>query len=155
MPAGLPDVRKSEDLPATEHPGFTGLRWLDVIGPGCLFYRTFSGEGGRGLVATKVHVNAIGTALGAFVPGGGLVKVTATGSIAVESRGIATDTGQLELAWKYREKDRASVFSLADFNWYSHSRSAVDDWADQLVEAWNTPIDHKIDDSLPFTWRPW
>jgi hypothetical protein len=106
------------------------------------------------LVATKAHVNAAGTALGFLIPGGGLVKTTAKGSIAVEANIYDGRTKELLVAWADREQDRSALFSFADFSWYSHARDTVDTWAKQLVEGYNTPINHKVEDRTPFTLNP-
>jgi hypothetical protein len=106
------------------------------------------------LVATKAHINAAGTALGIFVPGGGLVKTTAKGSIAIEANVYDGGTKELLVAWADREQDRGSLFSFSDFSWYSHARDTVDNWAQQLVEGYNTPIDHKVEDRTLFTLNP-
>jgi hypothetical protein len=106
------------------------------------------------LIATKAHINAAGTALGMFVPGGGLVKATAKGSIAIEANVYDGGTNELLVAWADREQDRSSLFSFSDFSWYSHARATVDNWAQQLVEGYNTPIDHKVEDRTLFTLNP-
>lgn len=106
------------------------------------------------LVATKAHINAAGTALGIFVPGGGLVKSTAKGSIAIEANIYDGGTNELLVAWADREQDRSSLFSFSDFSWYSHARDTVNNWAEQLVEGYNTPIDHKVEDRTIFTLNP-
>ncbi len=106
------------------------------------------------LIATKAHINAAGTALGMFVPGGGIVKATAKGSIAIEANIYDGGTNELLVAWADREQDRSSLFSFSDFSWYSHARATVDNWAKQLVEGYNTPIDHKVEDRTLFTLNP-
>ncbi len=106
------------------------------------------------LVATKAHINAAGTALGMFVPGGGVVKATAKGSIAIEANVYDGATNELLVAWADREQDRSSLFSFSDFSWYSHARATVDNWAQQLVEGYNTPIDHTVEDRTWFTLNP-
>jgi hypothetical protein len=106
------------------------------------------------LVATKAHINAAGTALGFLVPGGGLVKTTAKGSIAIEANVYDGGTNELLVAWADREQDRGSLFSFSDFSWYSHARDTVDNWAQQLVEGYNTPIEHKVEDRTLFTLNP-
>lgn len=106
------------------------------------------------LIATKAHINAAGTALGFLVPGGGLVKTTAKGSIAIEAKIYDGGTNELLVAWADREQDRGSLFSFSDLSWYSHARATVDNWAKQLVEGYNTPIDHKVEDRTIFTLNP-
>lgn len=105
-------------------------------------------------VATKAHINAAGTALGIFIPGGGLLKTAAKGSIAIEANIYDGKTNELLVAWADREQDRGSLFSFSDFSWYSHARATVDNWAKQLVEGYNTPIEHKVEDRTLFTLNP-
>lgn len=88
------------------------------------------------------------------MPGGGLVKTTAKGSIAIEVKVIDGDTGELIIQWADREQDQSSLFSLNDFSWYSHARGIVDTWAQQLVALHNTTTDKLVEDSLPFTLSP-
>jgi hypothetical protein len=123
---------------------------VDVADPETIVYAFALTE----LIATKAHINAAGTALGIFVPGGGLVKTTAKGSIAIEAKIFDGGTDELLVAWADREQDRGSLFSFADFAWYSHARATVDNWAEQLVEGYNTPIDHKVEDRSIFTLNP-
>lgn len=106
------------------------------------------------LIATKAHINAIGTVAGSLVPGGGLVKTSATGSIAIEVKVIDGETGEIIIQWADREQDQNSIFSLSDFSWYSHARKSIDTWAEQLVELHNLTTKDQVDDSLPFTLDP-
>jgi hypothetical protein len=106
------------------------------------------------LKPTKVVVNAAGTALGVLAPGGGIVKSTAKGSIAVEVKARDGKNNELLLAWADREIDRAAPFSFRDFSAYAHARKAVQFWAEDLLEAWNTPDSHVIEGPLPVTLNP-
>jgi hypothetical protein len=83
-----------------------------------------------------------------------LVKTTAKGSIAIEANVYDGGTNELLVAWADREQDRGSLFSFSDFSWYSHARDTVDNWAQQLVEGYNTPIEHKVEDRTLFTLNP-
>jgi hypothetical protein len=106
------------------------------------------------LVATKAHINAAGTVLGALVPGGGLVRSTAKGSIAIEVKVIGGETGEVIITWADREQDRSSLFSLSDFSWYSHARKAIDIWAEQLLELHHVTTKDLVEDISPFTLNP-
>lgn len=106
------------------------------------------------LVATKVHVNLAGTALGAVVPGGGLVKSTAKGSVAVEVAAYDGGNNELLLTWADRKVDQGSLFSFKDFSQLGHQRKAADSWATSLIEVWNTPASHKVEGLSPFTLSP-
>ncbi len=103
---------------------------------------------------TKVMVNAAGTALGAFVPGGGIVKSTAKGSIAVEVSARDGKDNELLLTWADREIDQSSPFSFRDFAVYAHARKTVRRWAEDLLEAWKTPDTHLIEGPSPITVNP-
>lgn len=103
---------------------------------------------------TKVVVNAAGTALGAVVPGGGLVKSTAKGSIAVEVSARDGKDNELLLTWADREIDRSAPFSFRDFAAYAHARKTVRRWAEDLLEAWTTPDTHLIEGPSPVTINP-
>lgn len=74
---------------------------------------------------TKVAVNAGGTALGMIVPGGGLVKSGAKGSIAVEVTARDGKDGDLLLSWADRRIDRTAPFSVRDFAEYAHARKTA------------------------------
>lgn len=103
---------------------------------------------------TKVIVNAAGTALGALVPGGGIVKSTAKGSIAVEVSARDGKNNELLLTWADREIDQSSPFSFRDFAAYAHARRSVRRWAEDLLEAWTTPDTHLIEGPSPITVNP-
>jgi hypothetical protein len=64
---------------------------------------------------TKVAVNAAGTALDILVPGGGVVKSVAKGSIAVEVAARDGRNNDLLLTWADREIDTTSPFSFRVF----------------------------------------
>ncbi|MBP9838339.1 MAG: DUF3313 family protein [Proteobacteria bacterium] len=106
------------------------------------------------LDATGVAVNAAATVAGIFVPGSGLVKRFATGSIAIE--GIIRDgkTGDILAEFKDREADKETVLSARDFQKYSHARYTLDEWAEQFAQLSSTTSDVKVEDSLPVTINP-
>ena len=106
------------------------------------------------LIATKAHINALGTVAGAMVPGGGLMKSTAKGSIAIEVKVIDGETDEVIITWADREMDRSSLFNVNDFSWYSHARKHVDDWAEQLVMLHNVTTSDYVEDSSGFTLNP-
>lgn len=103
---------------------------------------------------TKVVANTAGTALGVLVPGGGMVKSVAKGSIAVEVTARDGKNDELLLAWADREIDRASIFSFRDFSTYGHERETIRSWAEDLLSAWKTPDTQVIADPLPVTLNP-
>ncbi len=103
---------------------------------------------------TKAVVNAAGTALGFLVPGGGLVKSTAKGSIAVEVNAYDGANRELLLSWADREIDRVSPFSFRDLSAYGHAHKTIRRWAEDLLKAWNTPDTVVIEDPSPVTLDP-
>ena len=123
------------------------LEVVDQPGPGVFVLELARAE----LTPTDPTINTIGTAAGFFVPGGGLIKRVGQGSIAIE--GIVRDgeTGEVLEQFRDREADKSSAFSVKDFQQYAHARESIVDWAEQLAELANTPLDHKVEDSLPFS----
>ena len=107
------------------------------------------------VVATKVHINAIGTGLGLFVTGGGLLSSTAGGSIAFEAQLYDGQNGELLVAFADREADKISVASLRDYQFYAHARQSIRDWSEQIVELAHSNEDTQVSDSLPATLLPW
>ena len=99
---------------------------------------------------TNPSINALGTAAGFFVPGGGLVKIAAKGGVAIEGFIDETNKQTLLEQFKDKESDKAAPFTVKDFQKYAHIRSSIDDWSMQLAEILNQPVGHKVKDSLPF-----
>jgi hypothetical protein len=103
---------------------------------------------------TSPIVNVIGTAAGYFVPGGGLIKIVGKGEIAMEGMICDAKTGSHYERFKDREEDKASAFSVRDFQRYAHLRAAIDDWSSQILEILAKSPDEQVEDSLPFTLNP-
>jgi hypothetical protein len=103
---------------------------------------------------TSPIVNVIGTAAGYFVPGGGLIKIVGKGEIAMEGMICDAQTGSQYERFKDREEDKASAFSIRDFQRYAHLRAAIDDWSSQILEILSKSPDESVEDSLPFTLNP-
>ena len=106
------------------------------------------------LKPTLAAVNAAATAAGAFVPGAGMVRRFGTGSIAIEVIVRDGKTKDMLAEFKDRESDKDSLFTVRDFQMYSHARNAIDDWAEQFAELSSTTGDVTVDDSLPITLNP-
>lgn len=106
------------------------------------------------LVPTGAVINSVGTVAGFFVPGSGLVRLAGTGSVAME--GVIRDGGSGEplAEFKDRQRDKTSPFSVKDFQEYSHTRQAIDEWARQYAELSATPLEHRVEGSLPVTLNP-
>ena len=107
------------------------------------------------VVATKVHINAVGLAAGFAVAGGGLISSTAGGSIAFEAKIFDGQNGELLAAYADREVDKVSIVSLKDYQFYAHAKDAISEWAEQFAELANSEKTEKVDDSLPVNFSPW
>ena len=106
------------------------------------------------LIPTNPIVNLVGSAAGYLVPGGGLIKIAGKGSIAMEGMIADSFSGEYLERFKDREEDKASAFSLKDFQRYAHLRVAIDDWCSQLVEILAKPASQDTADSVPLTLNP-
>lgn len=103
---------------------------------------------------TLAVVNAAATTAGFFVPGAGLVRRLGSGSIAME--GMVRDGETLDILAEFqdREADKDSLFTVRDFQRYSHARYSIDDWSEQLAKLASTTSEVKVDDSVPVTLIP-
>ena len=75
------------------------------------------------LVPTNPGLNLVGTVAGFFVPGGGLLKIAAEGSVAME--GFVAEhkiPEELYEQFKDREGQKYSAFTLKDYQRYAHIR---------------------------------
>ena len=104
--------------------------------------------------STDVVRNVLGTALGAVMPGGGLIAIRSSGSTAIE--GVVRDGATSEPLFIFadRERGKTSPFSFNDFTRYSHARAAMDDWAEQIVKACELPVGAPLSDSSAITLLP-
>lgn len=107
------------------------------------------------LVPTDVGRNVVGTGVGTFVPGGSLISVGSSGSIAIEGRFRDLRTGEVVAEFKDREKGRIAPVDLTGFTSFRIAERAVDDWAEQIVEILITPAGAEVSDSSPLTLLPW
>lgn len=111
------------------------------------------------LVPSKAVLNAL--MMGASVvtpPGTGAVVGEATdskGSVAFEARYRDAQTNEVVAKFADREAPKASLFNIKDYQWYAHTRTIMDEWAEQLVLVSNLTEDGVVDDSLPFDLLPW
>lgn len=90
---------------------------VDKPGPDVLTIETALTE----LVPTKAWLNTL-EAVTIFVP-------FSKGLTAMESRMIDGSTGKIIATVADTKQGRISVFSGADFTWWSHARNAIDSWA--------------------------
>ena len=93
------------------------------------------------LKPTKPVINAVGSALGFLVPGGGVIKVVGTGTIAIEA--------------VLRDGVTNEELVLFDYTWFGHAKETIDDWSAQYVELASTPLSHRVEGSSHFTLKPW
>jgi len=106
------------------------------------------------LTPTDVARNVVGAALGAFVPGGGVVSLGSQGTIAIEGWLISGATGKVIFVFADRESGKLAPVSLNDFSLYSHARDAIDDWAEQWSQIIETGGRERVRDSSPITLLP-
>ncbi len=106
------------------------------------------------VVPTKPEVNFIGTALGFFIPGGGLVKIAGEGSIAMEGFVSEESVDIVYEQYKDREGQKASAFSLKDYQRYAHIREVIDDWATQIAQLLVTSPAVTVEDSWVISLSP-
>lgn len=105
---------------------------------------------------TKVAVNLGGLVLGFIRTGVGLVTVVAgsKGSIAVEVTVRDGKDHTVLSSWADRRVDRLSLFSFRDFFRYAHARRAVQQWAEEMLLDWNTPVTVVIEKPSRITINP-
>lgn len=107
------------------------------------------------LVPTDLARNAAGDILGFYVLGGSLLSAGSGGSTAIEGRFLDAETNDVLWMFKDREVDQIAPIDLAGLTPYRHIENTIDDWANEIVELLNTPMDHKVTHKLPFTLLPW
>ncbi len=103
---------------------------------------------------TNPGINIVGTIGGFLLPGGGIIKLLGTGSVAIEGRIRDGESGEVFFEFKDREIDKASAFSVKDFQMYAHARRTIDEWAGQIAEILSTGSDQQVNDALPFSLNP-
>ena len=103
---------------------------------------------------TLAALNVAATTAGFFIPGAGLVQRLGSGSIAIE--GIIRDgkTGDILAEFKDRKADKNALFSVRDYQQYSHARHTMDEWAEVFAKLASTTQDVKVEGSLPVTLNP-
>lgn len=105
------------------------------------------------LEPSAAAVNAAATAAGFFVPGTGLIKQFTKGSVAIEA--ILRDSDSTVLAeFRDRKTDKAAIFTIKDFQRYSHTRATIDEWAREFAELSSTPSSIKVEEDFPVDISP-
>ena len=98
------------------------------------------------VVPTKIWLN---TVTEVFV--GGLDQ----GTTAFEGRLRDGKTKAVISEFKDREFGQMSIASVADLEWYAHSRHTLGGWADDLTEVLNRKPGEKLSKMSTVTLRPW
>lgn len=106
------------------------------------------------VTGTDVARNVLGTALGVIVPGGGLISVRSSGTIAVEGAVKEAKTGKPLFVFADRQRGRIAPFSFNDFTELSHARRAIDDWSEEIVESCAASPGTRVDGSSAITLLP-
>jgi hypothetical protein len=112
------------------------------------------------LVPNKAVLGAIGLAAWGAPLEIGIPVATATaflahGSIAVEARVRAADSGMVVAMFADRETGKMRIVDLRSLTWYGNAYEAMDDWASAFVELANTPRERKVRGAPLFTFMPW
>ncbi len=107
------------------------------------------------VIPSNPGINLVGTAAGFFVPGGGLIKLAGESSVAMEgySCNMSSQIALFE-QFKDRETQKASAFTLKDFQRYAHIRVILDDWANQVAQLTVTKSSVLVEEELPFLISP-
>lgn len=98
------------------------------------------------VVPTKVWLNAI-----TYI----LIGPVSTGSTAMEGRLRDAKTGEIVCEFKDRELGQMDLVSIADLEWYSHSKHTIDNWSDKIVEIFTAGVYGNVSTSSTVTLRPW
>ena len=95
-----------------------------------------------------VRVNAL-RALGTFA------NRAEHGYVAIEGRVRDGETGEIVVMFADRETAKMRILDIQSLHWYGHAFEIFDEWAAQLVEVANRPLEPGIADSAVFTLYPW
>jgi hypothetical protein len=64
-------------------------------------------------------------------------------------------TGEVICMCADRENAKFAPVNLPQYTWYRPATNIIHEWADQFVELSNSTDPIKIEDSRPFTLKPW
>jgi len=111
------------------------------------------------LVPNKVSMGALGIASFGIAGGAGVaagaVGGSGKGTVAFEARIRDGATNKVIGMFADREEGATAPVDIGALSWYHHAHSIIDTWARQMIELANTPEDHIVKDSSPFTLLPW
>ena len=133
----------------TRYPGHP-FRPAEAPGPGTLVLRLALIEA----QPTNAAVNVLATVGGVLIPGTGLIRRFASGSIAVEGLLSDGEQGEALLEFKDRETDPWAPFTIKDFQEYAHIHATVREWARQFAEMTATGADHQVEEQVRITLDP-
>ncbi len=143
---------QEEFIRAAKERKALGLRVVNTPSPNTIIIELALTE----IKPTQIAENVVGTVGGAFVPGAGTaMKVVSKGSVAFEAKLRSGDNQLLLGEAADRESDPMTIISMRDYERYGHAKSAISDWANQLIELMSTPPSHTVADSSTLDWRPW
>lgn len=89
------------------------------------------------------------------IPLGTFASRAEHGYVAIEGRVRDGGSGKVVAMFADRESSKTRVLDLQSIHWYGHTFEIFDEWATQLVEVANRPMDPGIPDPTPFTLKPW
>ncbi len=129
------------------------LRVVEFPQPGSLTLEMALTE----LVPSHVVMEALG-----YAPYGGGVAAKAisraTGgvsTVAFEAKVRDSKTGQVVAMFADREQQKFKPIDVKAFTWYGNAKNIVDEWADQLVQVLNKRPGQIVEESSPFSLKPW
>jgi hypothetical protein len=89
------------------------------------------------------------------LPLGTFANRTEHGYVAIEGRLRDGETGEIVVMFADRETAKTRIIDIQSLHWYGHAFEIFDEWAAQLVEVANRPLEPGIADSAVFTLYPW
>ncbi len=109
------------------------------------------------LVPSHVALEVLG-----YAPYGGGVAAKAlsrsTGAVctvAFEAKVRDTNTGQVVAMFADRETQKFKPVDLQAFTWYGNAKNIIDEWAEQFVQVVNKRPGQIVEESSPFSLKPW
>lgn len=109
------------------------------------------------LVPSKVVMEALGFAPYGIGMGTKMIKKASGGNstVAFESRIVDTTSGEVVAMAADREEQKINPVDVKGLTWYAPAKSIIDEWADQFVRIANRKQGEVIEDSSPFSLKPW
>jgi len=79
----------------------------------------------------------------------------AKATVAFEAKINDASTGEVLAMAADREQGKAAPINLRALTWYKEAEGIIDEWADQFVQIVNRRPGDIVEDSSPFTLKPW